>query len=346
MAILGGLDVHRSQITYDYLDSDTGEVSRGRIQPADRDHLRAWLKRFQGRDATFALEATTGWRYVIEELHAAGLQARLADPAETSARRGPKRRAKTDRQDAQHLRHLLVTGLLPECWIPPEHILELRNRVRLRKDLVDDRTAWQQRIHAQLFHHGVTRPTRLLGRGGRSRLEALDISPSARQTIDVGLRVIDALNVEIEPVERYLNSYARRQPGCRALMTIYGIGSLIATAIVAELGDASRFASSADVVRYAGLDVTVYSSDGKRAPGHLSRQGPGVLRWAFYEAAQCAARANSPDRAYYLDAKDRIDHNRACLSVARKLARRSYHVLKGLGDDVLRPVDDAVEAAA
>lgn len=346
MTILGGLDVHRSQITYDYLDTDSGEVSRGRIQPAHRGSLKLWLRQFHGRDVSFALEATTGWRYVVEELHAAGLKAHLADPAETSARRGPKRRAKTDRQDAKHLRELLVTGRLPQCSIPPDHILELRNRVRLRKDLVDERTAWRQRIHAQLFHHGIPRPARLLKGEGRAHLDTLVISPSARQTIDVGLRVIDALNADIEPIDRYLKVYARRQPGCRALMGIYGIAWLVATAILAELGDASRFSSSVDVVRYAGLDVTVYSSDGKRAPGHLSRQGPGVLRWAFYEAAQSAARATSPDRAYYLDAKDRIDHNRACLSVARKLARRSYHVLKSLGDDALRPVDDAIDLAA
>lgn len=346
MAILGGLDVHRSQITYDYLDTHSGEITRGRIQPAHRATLQLWLRHFEGQDAAFALEATTGWRYVVEEVQAAGLQAHLADPAETSERRGPKRRAKTDRQDAKHLRELLVTGRLPECWIPPEHILELRNRVRLRTDLVDQRTAWRQRIHAQLFHHGIARPAHLLTGDGRAHLETLDISPSARQTIDVGLRVIDALDVEIEPINVYLRNYARHQLGCRALMGIYGIGWLFATAILAELGDASRFNSSADVVRYAGLDVTVYSSDNKRARGHLSHQGPGVLRWAFYEAAQCANRRNSPDRAYYVEAKDRIDHNRACLSVGRKIARRSYHVLKGLDDRALQPVEDHIELAA
>ena len=84
--------------------------------------------------------------------------------------------------------------------------------------------------------------------------------------------------------------------------------------------------------------MTVYASDDKRAPGHLARQGPAVLRWALFEAAQCAARAGSPDHAYYLQVKARLGGNRAALSVARKLARRCYHVLRTLGDDALTPV--------
>jgi hypothetical protein len=86
-----------------------------------------------------------------------------------------------------------------------------------------------------------------------------------------------------------------------------------------------RYARSApgDAVRHSGLDVTVHQSDSKRAPGHLSREGPELLRWALFEAALSAARAGSPDHAYYLQVAERIDHNRACLSVARKLCRRA-----------------------
>lgn len=106
MSIVGGLDVHRRQITFDYMDTETGRVRGGVIAPADRGSVRAWLaERFGGRgDVTFAVEAGTGWRYVTEELTAAGAQARLAEPAGTSAKRGPKRRAKTDRADARLLR--------------------------------------------------------------------------------------------------------------------------------------------------------------------------------------------------------------------------------------------------
>ncbi len=144
MAIVGGLDVHRQQITFDYVDTETGEIRRGEIRPATRDRLRSWLGRFPGQEAAFALEATTGWRFVTDELRRVGIQAHLAEPADTRALRGPKRRAKTDREDARHLRELLVQARLPECWIPPEAIQELRTRARLRHALVRERTVWLQ----------------------------------------------------------------------------------------------------------------------------------------------------------------------------------------------------------
>jgi transposase len=155
MAIVGGLDLHRKQITFDVLDTVSGEVRRGRISPADRQLFRGWLAGLAGQHVELAVEGCTGWRFVIEECQAAGVVAHLAEPAETAARRGPKRRAKTDRSDAQLLRELLLEGRIPESWIPPTPVLEARALVRLYKDLLDERTGWLQRVHASLFHLGA-----------------------------------------------------------------------------------------------------------------------------------------------------------------------------------------------
>jgi hypothetical protein len=140
MSIVGGLDLHRQQITFDYLDTESGQVSRGRVAPADREHLREWLRRVERQEAAFAVEACTGWRFVVEELERAGARAHLAEPADTQAARGPKRHAKTDRSDSRLLRELLADGKLPESWIAPEVVLEWRERVRVYKSLVDQRT--------------------------------------------------------------------------------------------------------------------------------------------------------------------------------------------------------------
>ena len=111
MRIVCALDVHRSQITYLTVEVGTGEVSRGRISPATRQSVRAWLARFDGVDEVhFALEGTTGWRFVVEEIERAGHRPHLADPAETAARRGRKRRAKTDRTDCDLQLRLLLAG--------------------------------------------------------------------------------------------------------------------------------------------------------------------------------------------------------------------------------------------
>jgi transposase len=342
MGIIGGLDVHRSQITYDWIDSDTGQRQRGQLAPAHREHLRMWLGQFAGQQAAFAVEGGTGWRYVVEELKRAGVEAHLAEPADTSAARGPKRRAKTDQLDARHLRELLATGRLPESWIPPAQVLEVRTLVRCYKALTDEHTAWLQRLHATLFHHGVPAERNLLAPDRRARLErGSGLSPAARQLVTVALGTLDHLDVELDRLRAELVGFARRQPGCQALDALYGIGPLTAVAIWAELGDVGRFTSSRQAVRHTGLDVTVYSSDGKRTPGHLARQGPPVLRWALFEAAKCAARAASPDHAYYLQVKQRLGGNRAALSVARKLARRCYHTLAALGEQAYAPPSDS-----
>lgn len=337
MTIVMGFDQHREQITWDALDTATGELKRGRIRPADRESFRRFLSRFKGEEIEAALEATTGWRFMVEELRAVGAEVHLAEPAETRALRGPKRRAKTDRADARHLRELLQQGRVPESWIPPEHILELRSLVRLRRTLVEQRTAWQQRIHAQLFHHGHPSQRNLLTRERRAWLQALELPPAARTQVELAVRMIDRINEELAPLEHELRQVARRWPGPKALRAHYGIGELTAVAILAELGDARRFSSSRKAVRYSGLDITVSESDARRAPGRLSRQGPETLRWAVFEAAQVARRQGSPDHDYYGESKQRLGANRACLAIARKLLQRSYHTLRGLGEEALRP---------
>src|SRR6266700_3160113 len=165
MPIVGGLDIHRKQITFDYLDTVTGQVRRGHVAPADRAHLRAWLARFAGRDdVAFAVGACDGWRYIAEELAAAGIAVHLAEPADTAFARGRKRHAKTDKTDSRHLRMLLAEGRLPECWVPPGHILECRALLELYHDLRAEHTAWVQRIHAA-HRAGPGRAA-----GGRGRL--------------------------------------------------------------------------------------------------------------------------------------------------------------------------------
>jgi transposase len=341
MRIVGGLDIHRRQITFDYLDECSGQIQRGRIAPADRMLLRHWLKTtVNGAPAVFAVEACTGWRFVVEELRNAGIEAHLAEPADTAAARGPKRRAKTDRTDARHLRELLAGDRLPESWIPPEQVLEMRARLQLFKDLREEHTAWVQRVHATLLHQGAPAIAGdLLGADNRRRLEAGEqLSPAGRQAVATALRILDALDAELVPLRKQIAAFARRQPGCKALQAHYGIGEITAVALWAELGDTRRFSSSRKAVRHTGLDITVHSSDDKRPPGHLSRQGSPLLRWALFEAAKCAARPGAPDHAYYRQVADRLGGNRAALSVARKIARRAHHTLQALGDEALAAV--------
>src|ERR687896_1720094 len=202
MAIVMGLDQHRAQITAEWIDTATGEIARSRVAPAHRESVRRFLGRFRGQELEVALEATTGWRFVVEELRRAGARVHLAEPAETSALRGNKKRAKTDRADARHLRELLMVGRLPESWIAPAHLLDLRARVRLRHTLVDPRGEWQQRIQAVLYHHGCPQRRSLLTGEGRSWLAAQPLPACAGEQVTVALAMIDALDLQLAPLNR------------------------------------------------------------------------------------------------------------------------------------------------
>lgn len=149
---------------------------------------------------------------------------RFTEAAETSERHGRKKRAKMGRADARNLRELLLVGRLPESWIPPEHILELRSRVRLRHALAEQRSEWQQRIQEQLYYHGVPPRRELLTAQNRAWLERLELPGAGRPQIEVALRMVDQIGREPEPLGRELR-FARCRPGCRALIRRYGIAS-------------------------------------------------------------------------------------------------------------------------
>ena len=164
MSMVCGLDLHRRQTTFRRRGDGVrrgvagpGVAARPGAAPA-LVVSRTSPVRADGQPVAMAVEGCTGWRYVVEEIVAAGFEAHLAEPADTQAARGRKRHAKTDRSDARMLRELLQSGDLPESWIPPTGVLEWRERVRLYKSLVDQRRVWIQRIHAELVQHGVAVP--------------------------------------------------------------------------------------------------------------------------------------------------------------------------------------------
>jgi transposase len=143
---------------------------------------------------------------------------------------------------------------------------------------------------------------------------AAHLSPAGRLQVATALEVIDALEARLHAVRHQLTDAARHLAGAKALAArLYGVGPVTALAITCWLAGAGRFSSSRQAVRFAGLDITVSSSDRKGPPGQLSRQGPPVLRWAVYEAGKAHARTSAPDHRYYAAVKDRCNGKRACL---------------------------------
>ena len=211
----------------------------------------------------------------------------------------------------------------------------------MRKALIDERTQWLLRIRSTLYHHGLSpgAPSEISSPNGREFLASLALALDAKERVVIALRMIDMLDTQIHELERVLRKIARHQAGCQALMTQFGVGELIALVTLTELGDVTRLSSSRKAVRFAGIDTGVHRSDQTSRVGKLTRQGSPTLRWALYEAAQSATRLQSPDYSDYHALKARgLTHTRASLTIARKIARRSYHLLHALGPAAIEPV--------
>ncbi len=304
MPIVGGLDIHRKQLTFDYPGTVAGEAKSGQIAPADRAHLRAWLARFAGRDdVAFAVEGCTGWRYVAEELAAAGVAAHAGELADTAAACGRKWHAKTDKTESAHLRRLLAEGRLPECWVPPAEILEYRALLETYHDLRREHTA-----PAQL--RGVLPP----GRPGAGRGRSAHRAGPGRAAGRRGRAPVAGRGA----AGRHRPGHARRRRGPDGGAAHPAAGCRPAPDRREGAGRAAVWGrpghrAGADLLAGQGRPVLLPPRrSGSPARHHhlvfgpqraarrrLSRQGPPVLRRAVYEAGKTHARAAAPDHAYY-----------------------------------------------
>ncbi len=328
--MLAAIDIHKAVFQAVVLDSADGEMIEERFK-ASRDALVAWLERWDGRLDAVALEATTGWRWVARELQSRGIAVQLTDAGQASALQGQRKRAKTDRLDARWLVLLLAREMLPEAWLAPEEIQRLRDKTRLRKALTDDHTRWAQRLHAILVHEGwACSRGSLLTVSGRRWVAAIRLHPGARAQVHAMLTVMTSLAEQIDLIDCELRRMAKSDERLKALQRIFGIGPILAATILAEIGDATRFRRARQVVRAAGLDPVVKDSADKQRRGHLAKQGAPCLRWALVEAAQHACRKNSPDHELYVRVRGHAGANPATLTIARKIGKRAFHVLREL----------------
>ena len=144
-------------------------------------------------------------------------------------------------------------------------------------------------MQSVLYHHGVPARAWLLGVESRKWLAELQLASDAREQITTALALVDAIQTQLVPLDTRLRDYAKRQPGCRALMRHFGIGPLTSVTILAELGDARRFDNSGQAVRFAGLDITVHQSD--RPPLTRATVAPRTIRAALGAVRGRAMRA-------------------------------------------------------
>lgn len=328
--IYAAIDLHRKRSQIAAIDANGVQVLGQRIANSP-EAFRAILAEL-GPEAKIALEATYGWDWLAELIEQEGYELHLAHPSATRAIAAA--RVKTDALDARTLAHLLRTDLLPEAYLAPRALRDLRELLRQRIVLTRMRTALKNRVHAILARHGVI-PTQsdLFGVGGRRFLAELDLRPEPRRRLDGLLRLIVDFDREIAVASAEIADRAAEDPRVGLLCQIRGVGPYTAMLILAEVGPIERFPDARHLCAWAGLTPTVRSSDGKARLGHISHQGSPHLRWALVEAAQKNVTGGGPLREAFERIAKRRGRKIAKVAIARRILTLCFY---GLRDGEIR----------
>ena len=325
-----GIDLHRRRSHIAVIDEEGTEVLSRRITNDPATFLEL-LAEIDG-ESEIALEATYGWEWLADLLQGAGYELHLAHALRTKAIASA--RVKTDSVDARTLAQLLRADLLPEAYVAPRELRDLRDLLRHRIALTQMRSALKNRVHAMLARHGVQHGhSDLFGRAGTAFLDELALREPPRRRLDSVLSLIADFDREIEAATREIDRRARRDERVEVLTQIRGVGPYTAMLVIAEVGDVARFASARKLCAWAGLTPTVRSSDGRARLGHITRQGSRPLRWAMVEAAQKAPLGGGPLRETFERIARRRGRKIAKVAVARKIATLCFY---GLRDGEIR----------
>jgi transposase len=323
MSTYVGMDVHRKRSQIAIVD-DAGVQQRNRNLPNDPAKLIPILGALPA-GTPVAFEAAYGWGWLVELLEELELEPHLVHPSRCKAIASA--RLKNDKVDAATLAQLLRADLLPEAWIAPQEIRDLRALLRHRAALVRLSTSLKNRVHAVLADRGIGEDRILWTDAGRAWLASLELPPTPRAIVEDCCGLLDALATPIARLEREIAGLAKPDPRVQALMALPGIGRLTAMTLVAEIGDIARFPSARKLCAWAGLTPTVRNSDRKVRHGHITKQGSVWVRWILQEAAH-TAKKRPPFATTYGQLARRRGKQIATVAIARRLLARCFHILK------------------
>ena len=325
-----GMDLHRRRSVLVRMTESGQRLETVRISN-DPEYLRQVMVR-AGEAPELVLEAAYGWYWAADTLAELGAHVHLAHPL--GVKMFSYRRVKNDELDAGDLADLLRMGRLPEAWIAPPATRELRGWVRHRAKLVGLRSNLKCQVHAVLAGAGVqVQMSDLFGVGGQRLLATSRLSVESRARVDSLLRVIAALECEIEDFARLVGQRLREDPGYIAIQAIPGVGPLLAAVFVAEIGDITRFSCPQQLASWAGLTPRHHESDTTVHRGRITKQGSRLVRWAAVEAVQ-----HVPADTRLGQIRDRVGERRGCRNIGVVAAARELITLVfyGLRDHHIR----------
>ena len=328
--LYAGLDLSRRRLDVHVLDEDGQTVEVMAVRP-DADALRTLAAHVlrHGQEVMAVIESMTGARFVHDQLDLRGWDVAIGDAVKVKGL--APLATKTDKIDAWVHAELGRRDLVPEIWLPTPDVRAAWERARFRLHLVRHRTALKNRIHATLITFGHPVPVAdLFGVAGRDLLAQMDVPEPWRSSLSMSLAMVDDLDERIGACAKDLRALGADHPSIPLLLTVPGIGHILAYTIASEIGDIRTFASPKKLTGYTGLCPRVYQSGDRDVRGPLTKNGPKHLRWALIEAAIHAAR-HDHYKVRYERSKKRLGRQRgakvARVDIARKLAEAIWQVL-------------------
>lgn len=327
-------DSHKRYTWVDREDHSTRKSSGYRLE-----HARGAVQQYLSGCAPgtpVAVEATGNWYWIVEEIEQAGLQPLLVHPLKAKLMMGLTN--KTDKLDARGLNRLQRNGTLPTVWIPPRALRDLRELTRTRLVLVAQRTRLKNRLTATLAKYGVpaSEASDPYGKRGRAELEKnLEYLPEQTRWVSEQLLAqLDFVSAQVQQLEQRLEALLKVTPDMQWLMSMPGVGMILAATMALEIGEVQRFPSAMHLASYAGTTPRVKASGGKVRYGGLRVDVNRYLKWAFAEAGNSVAvhHTRCPERhvsQLYRRLRLRKGHAKAIGAVARHLAEAAFHVLHG-----------------
>ncbi len=320
-----GLDVHRDFCEVAISEGGKARhVGRVAARPAELELFAQSL----GADDRVVIEATGNALAIARILAPHVGEVVLAHSRKVRAIAEAK--VKTDAVDACTLAELLAADLVPRVWVGDEWTRLLRRLVSRRRQLVKQATRTKNEIHAVLLRNLKGRPpvSDVFGKAGLAWLGTLELGIDERETVDAGLRQLEFVRAELARVDQTIAEQALASGEIRRLMTIPGLDATTAAALMAAIGDISRFPTPRHLVGYLGLDPRLRQSGlAKPRQGRISKEGSAAARHALVESAWVATRAPGPLRVFAERTAARRGRHIAAVAVARKLAVLAWHML-------------------
>jgi transposase len=322
------LDIHKHYVVVGGVNAPQQVVLPPRR--LDLGEWALWMPAHLHLTDAVVLEATTNaWTFYDQVAPHAG-RAVVAHPGLVKVIASA--RVKTDNRDVLHLARLLAANLIPEVWVPPLAVRELRALLAHRRRLVKMRTMTRNRLNSVIHRYNLTPPRGELFTTLKYRAwwSELNVSPTEKLRIRQDLATLDHLEPEIAEVGEELHRLSTVSPWAEQtpyLMQLPGFGIIVAMTVLAAIGDVTRFPSAKKLVGYAGLGASVHDSGETHRMGRLTKQGRKDLRWIMVESARIAVLYHDYWKREYAKLEKRLGSNKAIVVIARKLLVVVWHVL-------------------